>query len=165
MKTLMCMRQRAARARRNFGFELLKLCLTFGYLTCSVRSKKNSTLHPNLQFVHTCWQTDYQCCNFIDFFSLIEFPGCHFVIASLRSGLCYINNLFSNWRVNKNYINFSLIKWQYWKKKIFYSNGVNPSLYCTVYYRLLNHRFPGSNPTSPRMYIYFQKISLVVFPK
>ena len=36
-----------ARARRNFGFGLLKSCLTFGYLPCSVRSKKNSTLHPS----------------------------------------------------------------------------------------------------------------------
>ena len=32
--------------RRNFGFGLLKSCLTFGQLTCSVRSKKISTLHP-----------------------------------------------------------------------------------------------------------------------
>ena len=36
----------ARRARRNFGFGLLKSCLTFGYLPCSVRLKKNSTLHP-----------------------------------------------------------------------------------------------------------------------
>ena len=40
MKTL-------TRVRRNSGFGLLKSCLTFGYLTCSVRSKKNSTLHPS----------------------------------------------------------------------------------------------------------------------
>ena len=42
MKTL-------TRARRNFGFGLLKSCLTFGYLTCSVRSKKipHSTLLHN----------------------------------------------------------------------------------------------------------------------
>ena len=33
---------------QNFGFGLLKSCLTFGYLTCSVRSKKNSTLHPTV---------------------------------------------------------------------------------------------------------------------
>ena len=32
----------------NFGFGLLKSCLTFGYLLCSVQSKKNSTLHPTV---------------------------------------------------------------------------------------------------------------------
>ena len=37
---------RRTRARQNFGFGLLKSCLTFGYLPCSVRSKKipHSTL-------------------------------------------------------------------------------------------------------------------------
>ena len=37
-------------ARQNFGIGLLKSYLTFGYLTCSVRSKKMSTLHPNVQY-------------------------------------------------------------------------------------------------------------------
>ena len=37
------------RGHHNFGIGLLKSCLTFGYLTCSVRSNKNSTLHPNGQ--------------------------------------------------------------------------------------------------------------------
>ena len=36
-----------ALACRNFEFGLLKSCLTFCYLTCSVWSKKNSTLHPS----------------------------------------------------------------------------------------------------------------------
>ena len=42
MKTL-------TRARRNFEFGLLKSYLTVGYLTCSDRSKKISTLHPTVE--------------------------------------------------------------------------------------------------------------------
>ena len=45
MKTL-------TRARRNFGFGLLKSYLTVGYftyVTCSDRSKKISTLHPTVE--------------------------------------------------------------------------------------------------------------------
>ena len=37
------------RVRQNFGIGLLKSYLTFGYLTWSFRSKKMSTLHPNIQ--------------------------------------------------------------------------------------------------------------------
>ena len=41
MKTL-------TRMHQNFGIGLLKSYLTLGYLTCSVRSKKMSTLHPTI---------------------------------------------------------------------------------------------------------------------
>ena len=37
----------------NFGIGLLNSYLTFGYLTCSVRSTKISTLHPNIGHVPT----------------------------------------------------------------------------------------------------------------
>ena len=37
-------------ARLNFGIGLLKSYLTFGYLTCSVRSKRISTLNPTVMW-------------------------------------------------------------------------------------------------------------------
>ena len=45
------------RSRRNFGFGLLKSCLTLGYLTCSVRSKKipHSTLIFMSQIKKNWW--------------------------------------------------------------------------------------------------------------
>ena len=52
MKTLTRMHRQAAwalSAHRNFGIGLLKSYLTFGHLTCSVRSKTISTLHPSDQ--------------------------------------------------------------------------------------------------------------------
>ena len=39
---------RGVRVHQNFKIGLLKLYLSFGYLTCSVRFKKNSTLHPTV---------------------------------------------------------------------------------------------------------------------
>ena len=52
MKTLMSVHLCVWRARK-FGFGLLKSYLTFGQLTCSVGSKKMSTLHPKYPLTHT----------------------------------------------------------------------------------------------------------------
>ena len=52
----------------NFGFGLLKLYLTLGYLTSSVQSKKNSTLHPTVQCavqynnIPFSWPDVLRCC-------------------------------------------------------------------------------------------------------
>ena len=69
--------------RRNFGFGLLKSYLTFSYFTCSDRSKKMSTLHPNIELLH--WQINSPTCN------LVQFQIFNQLIKLLRD--------FTNWRL------------------------------------------------------------------
>ena len=61
------------RGRRNFEIGLLKSYKTFGYLTCSVQSKKNSTRHP---ISHNSFM--------ICFVSFVKYSTCAYAISFLN---------------------------------------------------------------------------------
>ena len=67
---LACAGALCARASQNFGIWLLKLYLTFDYLTCSVQSKQISTLHPMYWRWKLKDRKDDSCLFLVDFITL-----------------------------------------------------------------------------------------------